>query len=69
MNVRSESLSRVALANAPAFDLRAIRADFPILSERVHGKPTQSVELTGADGGPVTVTNTWRFGDREIQFK
>ncbi len=26
-------------ALAPAFDVEAIRADFPILSQRVHGKP------------------------------
>jgi cysteine desulfurase/selenocysteine lyase len=55
MNVRSESLSQIAVANAPAFDVRKIRADFPILSERVHGKPLVYLDSANTSQKPESV--------------
>ena len=55
MNVRSESLSQMALANAPAFDVRKVRADFPILSERVHGKPLVYLDSANTSQKPESV--------------
>lgn len=34
-------------------------------SEHGYGKPTESVELTGKDGGPVQL---WTFGKRKVAF-
>jgi cysteine desulfurase/selenocysteine lyase len=55
MNVRSESVSQIAVANAPAFDVRKIRADFPILSERVHGKPLVYLDSANTSQKPESV--------------
>jgi cysteine desulfurase / selenocysteine lyase len=55
MNARSESLSHVGLANAPTFDVRTIRADFPILSERVHGKPLVYLDSANTSQKPESV--------------
>src|SRR5687767_10458130 len=55
MNVRSESVSQIAVANAPAFDVRKIRADFPILSERVHGKPLVYLDSANTSQKPQSV--------------
>lgn len=35
-------------------------------TENGYGKPKESVELTGKDGGPIQ--QVWRFGDREVVF-
>lgn len=37
------------------------------LADRAHGKPTESIELTGKDGGPVQVQE-WSFGKRKVTF-
>jgi hypothetical protein len=34
-------------------------------SEHGYGKPTETVEVTGKDGGPIQV---WKWGKREIKF-
>lgn len=34
-------------------------------SENGYGKPTEHVEVTGKDGGPVQV---WTFGKRKVAF-
>lgn len=36
-------------------------------AEHGYGKPRESVEITGAGGGPVQV-QVWRFGQREVAF-
>jgi selenocysteine lyase/cysteine desulfurase len=38
MTIITPSAKDVAAVNAP-YDLEAIRADFPILREKIHGKP------------------------------
>ncbi|MEE8633251.1 MAG: cysteine desulfurase, partial [Methyloceanibacter sp.] len=45
MTIITPSAKDVAAVNAP-YDLEAIRADFPILCEKIHGKP-----LTYLDNG------------------
>src|SRR6185436_20753711 len=55
MNARSESLSPIAVANPPAFDVRTIRAQFPILSEKVHGKPLVYLDSANTSQKPESV--------------
>ena len=38
MTVATRPLAASAAANTPAFDLERVRADFPILARKVHGK-------------------------------
>src|SRR3990167_2601447 len=42
-------------ADPPAFDVEAIRADFPILSRRVHGKPLVYLDNAATTQKPVQV--------------
>jgi hypothetical protein len=37
------------------------------LLDRGYGKPRQSLEHTGKDGGPVEL-QIWRFGSKEVAF-
>lgn len=37
-------------------------------TENGYGKPKESVELTGKDGGPIEVAQTWKFGNRTVAF-
>jgi cysteine desulfurase / selenocysteine lyase len=55
MNAHSETLSHPAVANPLAFDVQAIRADFPILSERVHGKPLVYLDSANTSQKPESV--------------
>lgn len=34
-------------------------------AEHGYGKPTETLEVTGKDGGPIQI---WKWGKREIQF-
>jgi hypothetical protein len=36
------------------------------LADRAHGKPKESVEVTGKDGGPIE--QLWTFGSRKVGF-
>src|SRR6476619_452658 len=44
-----------ATATRPAFDVQKVRADFPILSERVHGKPLVYLDSANTSQKPVVV--------------
>lgn len=35
------------------------------VADRAHGKPKETVEHTGKDGGPIQV---WHFGDKKVTF-
>jgi cysteine desulfurase / selenocysteine lyase len=44
-----------AAVTRPAFDVQKVRADFPILSERVHGKPLVYLDSANTSQKPVAV--------------
>lgn len=47
-------------------DHTAFASMWRAVSERAKGKPGQSIELTGKDGGPVAVDRVLRWGSTEI---
>ena len=55
MTASSTSLSPIALVNPPGFDVRKVRADFPILAERVHGKPLVYLDSANTSQKPESV--------------
>ena len=59
---KDETVRAVNLARAKAGDIKVLT----LAANYAHGKPTERVEVTGKDGGPIT--QVWRFGDREIVF-
>jgi hypothetical protein len=55
----------LAMIDAPDQDPRVVIA---AMAELRNGSGLNRVELTGADGVPVTPAQTWRIGDLEITF-
>lgn len=56
-----ETVQAVNLARAKAGDVKVLT----LAANYAHGKPTERIEHTGKDGGPIQV---WQFGDRKIAF-
>src|SRR6266511_1810851 len=55
MSMRSDERSAAAVVNGHAFDVRRIRAEFPILSEPIHGKPLVYLDSANTSQKPQSV--------------
>jgi len=53
--MRSDERSAAAVVNGHAFDVRRIRAEFPILSEPIHGKPLVYLDSANTSQKPQSV--------------
>ncbi len=52
-------LSVVKNTNSQAFDVEAIRRDFPILAQEINGKPLVYLDNGASAQKPVAVLNAW----------
>ncbi len=56
----------MALANAPTYDVDRIRRDFPILAQRIHGRPLVYLDSAASAQKPVPVLDAMRrFQERD----
>jgi cysteine desulfurase/selenocysteine lyase len=56
----------LALANAPTYDVDRIRRDFPILAQRIHGRPLVYLDSAASAQKPVPVLDAMRrFQERD----